>query len=731
MTLLLALTCTAQAAKPKPRTRAPGKASGQAKSPPKASGEGQAVPGFSDLNKYPGLLPEFGQLFEKLQKTVQFPPPRAHSRLLPLLPAATVVYGAFPNYGDVTHQALEVFRQELKESAVLRDWWQRGVGPSGPKVEDALDKFYQVSQYLGDEIVVSASMEGREPSLVMVAEVRKPGLRDFLLPVIQELAGKSKPPVRVLAPEELGATGEQLPKSELVILVRPDFVIAASEMAMLRKFSAQLDAGRREFASGAFGQRIAQAYDGGVTTVGAADLQKILSQVPTGTAQDRAMLQRTGFGEVKYFVWEHKGVGGAAVSQAELSFTGPRHGIAGWLGAPTEMGSLSFVSPSPMLTVSVVLANPAKILDDIKELATASNPNAFASIEQSEQALNVNLKRDLLSYLGGEITAEMASVGPAGPVWRAMLRVSDANRLQQTLSLLLAATHMSAQQFEQAGATYYSVRVPAGKASLEIGYTFADGYLVIGSNVEAVADAVQRHKSGESLGKSGRFLASLPPGHPGGCSAMYYQDPMTMAALGLMRSAPEMAQSVLQAVGESKPAVVCAYGEETAIRQASTSPGFDMGTMLVVAAIAVPNLLRARIAANEASAVGSIRTVNTAQVVYASTYPSRGFARNLSMLGPDASSLRTASPQHAGLLDSSLACAGGAWCTKSGFRFNITAVCVERQCGDYVALATPVNTNTGLRSFCSTSDAVIRFTTGAPLTAPITPAQCRKWAPLQ
>src|ERR1700745_4356006 len=47
--------------------------------------------------------------------------------------------------------------------------------------------------------------------------------------------------------------------------------------------------------------------------------------------------------------------------------------------------------------------------------------------------------------------------------------------------------------------------------------------------------------------------------------------------------------------------------------------------ILIIAAIAIPNLLRSRIAANEASAVGSIRTLNTAEVTYASTYPNVGF----------------------------------------------------------------------------------------------------------
>src|SRR2546428_10388950 len=57
--------------------------------------------------------------------------------------------------------------------------------------------------------------------------------------------------------------------------------------------------------------------------------------------------------------------------------------------------------------------------------------------------------------------------------------------------------------------------------------------------------------------------------------------------------------------------------------------------ILIIAAIAIPNLLRSRIAANQASAVGSLRTLNTANITYASTY-NTGYSSALSYLGPAA-----------------------------------------------------------------------------------------------
>src|SRR3569832_814425 len=85
--------------------------------------------------------------------------------------------------------------------------------------------------------------------------------------------------------------------------------------------------------------------------------------------------------------------------------------------------------------------------------------------------------------------------------------------------------------------------------------------------------------------------------------------------------------------------------------------------ILIIAAIAIPNLLRSRIAANESSAVGSMRSINTAQVTYASSYPDTGFGANLTVLGPPSSG--SVSSTNAGLVDNVLGCASQP-CNKSG-----------------------------------------------------------------
>ena len=139
--------------------------------------------------------------------------------------------------------------------------------------------------------------------------------------------------------------------------------------------------------------------------------------------------------------------------------------------------------------------------------------------------------------------------------------------------------------------------------------------------------------------------------------------------------------------------------------------------ILIIAAIAIPNLLRSRMAANEASAVGSIRTINTSAVTYSSTYPNQGFPPSLASMGGALPC--TATSTNACLLDQVLA-AG----TKSGYTFVWTGDGNTPSVG-YTITATPVTVGTtGQRMFCSDQSGVIRFDpSGAGCTAASNPLQ--------
>jgi type IV pilus assembly protein PilA len=130
--------------------------------------------------------------------------------------------------------------------------------------------------------------------------------------------------------------------------------------------------------------------------------------------------------------------------------------------------------------------------------------------------------------------------------------------------------------------------------------------------------------------------------------------------------------------------------------------------ILIIAAIAIPNLLRARIAANESSAVGSVRTLNTAQISYNSAYPTVGYAGTLGALSGTCTGSTAPTTAGACLIDTQLASG-----TKSGYSFQITGVS-GTPAGNYQAIGAPITANTtGVRSFCSVADAVVRYSTTA------------------
>lgn len=130
--------------------------------------------------------------------------------------------------------------------------------------------------------------------------------------------------------------------------------------------------------------------------------------------------------------------------------------------------------------------------------------------------------------------------------------------------------------------------------------------------------------------------------------------------------------------------------------------------ILVIAAIAIPSLLKARIAANEASAVSSVRQIKTAEVSYYTSYPTVGYAATLADLG--GTSCSPPNSTSACLLNDVLANAVPGSTGKSGYFFNATGIANKGLYGDFVAGAAPVSVHSsGDRDFCATGDGALRF----------------------
>lgn len=138
--------------------------------------------------------------------------------------------------------------------------------------------------------------------------------------------------------------------------------------------------------------------------------------------------------------------------------------------------------------------------------------------------------------------------------------------------------------------------------------------------------------------------------------------------------------------------------------------------ILVIAAIAIPNLLRSRMAANEASAVASMKSINTSQAVYQLTY-GPGYAPTLPALsdgGNPANCIPPTAPvaTSACLIDSVLASG-----TKGGYVFTYVPVAAGGSVGQYTVNGDPAPGMSGQRHFFTDETLVIRFNATAPATA--------------
>lgn len=548
----------------------------------------QEISWSNDLNHELALLAEFSQLRRKLE-AIPTPGPRYESKILPLLASDTVLYIGVPNLGNALQQANQIFQQQLSQSKVLQDWWNKsGNANQHPTPEELIAQIQAISQYLGDEVVITfrASPGANDHGPILLAEVKQPGLKDHLQNHLTATLSNSKAnaDLHVLDQQSLSTLGAD--QRGMIMLVRQNMLVVGGDAASVQQMSAQLDAGATQFASTDFGQRIVNVYSQGTETVVAANLGQILNAAHT-QQQESKFLQNSGFNDIKYLIATRGETTNHGDNRIAIEFTGQRRGIASWLAAPAPMGSLDYVSANAGATFSFVAKQPALMFDDLFSTIGAGEPDFAKGLSEANAELGLNIRDDLASALGGEMTIALDGPVLPTPSWKAIIEVNQTGTLQLAIEKMVQAANREAQKSNQPGGftinqaqvggrTFYTITPQNAALTTEYDYTFADGYLILAPSRALLIAAIETHANGTSLARSSSFRALLPTDNQANFSAMIYQNlgPI-LKPLASQLSSSQLA--VLQQLAvDSKPSVMCAYGETDRIEVASSGKLLDL-----------------------------------------------------------------------------------------------------------------------------------------------------------
>jgi FecR-like protein/putative zinc finger protein len=517
--------------------------------------------------KYLALLGELSAIQKRIE---QIPGPglRYRSKLAALLPENTMVFASIPNLGPTLAEATSIFEERVQQSAVLREWWNE---KETQQLKSIVDQVRTFSDYLGDEIVLAVPA-GPNPTPLVIAETRRPELRQFLEQRFAQLKG-SGAPMLVDNPRSTGAVSNgplvMVHGNVVALSMRPDFLTRIASLA---------DAGANGgFLATPFGERIAQSYQSGAGWLFAVDME----QIAGGIVSSSSAMNTAGLDNVKYLMIERKENLGRTENSACLSFAGARHGLASWLAAPGPMGTLDFVSPEATFASSFVIKNPGTLL---AELIGMVGSNSLVS--DLQQQTGVNLLTDIAQNLGGEITVALDGPLLPTPSWKIAIEVDNPARIEWAIEQAVAtAAHdypdLKVTAAQSNGLAYYSVTLP--KIAYTIDYTFTDGYMLLAPSTGLLESAIATRASGLTLAHSAAFRAQLPQdGHTNFSALMYYNMGSTVGPLidqlksGDLMTA-EQKKSIALFDTHREPGLIYAYGEPDRITVASRGSFFGLG----------------------------------------------------------------------------------------------------------------------------------------------------------
>ena len=569
----------------------------------------QEVAWSRKADKYAAMLTGLAVLNSELNAVAR-PGLRSSTHLLDLMPESTVIYAALPNLANTITESQRIIQQRMEENPALREFWVKE--RSGQHIDEAMATIREFGNYLGDEIAVSVSMDEKsEPNAPLVLAELKDAA-GFRKALEEQIAKHQGGPSVQFVDDPSTATGTTATKDTLFVWIQDGLFVASPKLGQLQAVATlRANGSTSGFTSSAFRDRIANIYQEGAGLIVAANLEKIVADTKSVRAADpnaakhEAAMNQLGLLSVKYFVLDQKDAGSKTHTQASLSFNDPQRGIPSWLAAPGPMGSLEFISPDANVVTGFVVKNPVALVDDLLGVLGTVSPELKSTLEKQQTAHGLDIRNDIAAPLGGEFAFAIDGPILPTPSWKLVFEVNDPNHLQQTLERVVGEVNKEVARFGKSGLAwdqadlgghvYYTLK--SSDFSLQVNYTYANGYMIVGPSRALVERALQSHDSGVSLLRSPSFTAGLPVDGNANFSAIFYHNlaPLMQpfadkiaSTAGNLPSGPQQAVKALAA--DMKPTLAYAYAQGDTITFAANTEGGPFG-LSPATILGMPNAL--------------------------------------------------------------------------------------------------------------------------------------------
>lgn len=503
----------------------------------------QAISWSEEKEKYYSLLAELMDI-EKQLAAMPGPAARTEAKLLPYLPADTLVYFAIPNLDGTIREALRLVDQRARENEALNEWWS---SEDGQELREMLDRIQAITPLLGEEVVFVVNVEvdatgNGEPAALLMAHIQ-PDRQDSLRDAIARLT-----------------EGQD---HNIPYQISQDLLMISGSETHLADMAARLGGG----ASSPFAAEIASRYQRGVSWLAAIDTTALGAEVRQGTPS-----RRLGLSSMRYVLFETGG--NRDEMEATLSFDGARTGIASWLAAPGSAGSAEYISSEAIVALAASTRDPRQAFDEM--LAFAGEDGLFlADLREFETETGIDIGADIASSLGTDFAFVIERATLPVPGWVAALEVMNPGALDDSARRMVDAFNRQLppdQASRQAtltqetvdGRTWMTLQSAGISASLY--WTYDRGYLIASMDRALAIRAIAIRDTGSSLERSTAFRDRFPVN-----AGLHNSGFFWFNANGVVEEIASATQSpaVTRLLASRDPALVIVDGETERIHAAS------------------------------------------------------------------------------------------------------------------------------------------------------------------